>query len=95
MISDAIRSMRGRWRPRDSSVVVEISVSHDQVNVCAVDIDDGEELEVGDLSWSEECIAFTMITPSTKWTVYQELRLQVNGSLLCKTTILDHWERAS
>lgn len=87
--------MAGRWRPRDSSVVLEISFKNDTPTVTAVDADDDEELEILDLEYDDESIAFSMVTPSTQWTVHHRITLQDNGAISCTTTIYDSWERVS
>ncbi len=93
MIPESIRAICGRWRPRDSSVLIEIWSEGDDLFIRAVDTDDGEQLQVVDLSWDAEKVTFVVITPSTRWTVNQELRPQANGSILCATTVVEEWER--
>ena len=93
MIAKEVASMRGTWRLPNSSVVVEISISGDVVRIRATDRDDGEELKVEDIDVGSEKIRFTLVTPSTQWTVHKEIEQQDNGSLRCITTIIDNWER--
>ena len=95
MISSTVRAMCGRWRPRDSSVVIDLSVRGEMLLVTAIDADDGEALRISDLEWDDESISFTMTTPSTQWSVSHRLRLQENGAIGCTTTIVDRWERVS
>ena len=95
MVSDEIRSMLGTWKLPSSSVVVEITVSGHALRICATDRDDGEELEIEDIVVDEEKIVFTLVTPSTQWTVHKQIEPQDNGSLRCITTIIDSWERIS
>ncbi len=94
-MTNAVAAMTGRWRPRDSSVVVDISYDNGVPRVNAVDTDDDEQLEILDLEYDEESVCFTMVTPSTGWTVQHRLSPQENGAIACTTTILDSWERVS
>jgi hypothetical protein len=85
--------MRGRWKQPNSSVVIEIDLSNGDIRIRAMDADDGEELRVEDVVVGSETIIFTLVTPSTEWTVHKEIESQDNGSLRCVTTIIDSWER--
>jgi hypothetical protein len=94
MPSSWLVRMCGRWQPRDSSVAFDISVAgRGEVSVAARDLDDGEVLEVSDLAWGDDWIAFTLLTPSTRWMVRNELRLDESGDLACTTTTRGRWER--
>jgi hypothetical protein len=93
MISEEVASMRGTWRLPNSSVVVQISISGEEIRIRATDRDDGEELRVEDIDVGSDKIAFTLVTPSTQWTVQKQIEPQDNGSIRCITTILDSWER--
>jgi hypothetical protein len=95
MVSTEVASMRGTWKLPNSSVVVEISLSDGELQVRASDRDDGEVLQVEDLEIGTDHISFTLVTPSTRWTVHKEIEPQENGSLRCVTTIIDSWERIS
>ena len=94
-MTKAVAAMVGRWRPRDSSVVVDISYDDGVPSVSAVDADDGEQLEILDIEYDEDSVSFTMVTPSTRWTVHHRLSPKENGAIACTTTILDSWERVS
>jgi hypothetical protein len=94
MPSQAIQDMCGRWRPRDSSVLIELLLSGETLLVTATDTDDGERLRIADLEWDDETIWFTMITPSTGWTVQHSLRIKESGAIECVAAVVDQWEKA-
>lgn len=85
--------MRGKWKLPSSSIVVDITLHGDEVRIRAIDADDGEELRVEDIVVGTETVLFTLVTPSTMWTVHKEIESQENGSLRCVTTTIDSWER--
>jgi hypothetical protein len=83
MASKAIQEMCGRWRPRDSSVLIELLLNGETLLVTATDIDDGETLRIADLEWDDETIWFTL----------NRLGLKESGAIECVTSVVSQWEK--
>lgn len=76
-----------------SSIVIEIRELAGELRIRAVDGDDGEVLAVKDVKVGSTSLSFTLITPSTNWTVHKEIEPRENGALRCTTTTVDDWEK--
>jgi hypothetical protein len=72
----------GTWSPRsleDSNVRFTVSLSADGLEVHAVDVFDGERLEVSELVTRGQTLRFSTYTPSTGATLHHELEATAGG----------------
>ena len=93
MKTDKEHPLVGRWHsPEWSSIEIVIKQLKTTLQIKAVDLEDGEKLQIKNKSWDDKSISFDLYTPSEDHTCHHVLTSKGKGTANFEITWSEEWK---